>query len=143
MYTQLKFIACLAIALVNTASATAQCKCELTAGENRWSQIEMRIGTATPKKFNCGYQFSIACTDTVRLTAGTYSCYGGCVAAYKARILQGTTVVRTLDPFVFSTAPIVFTRPGSYKLELVAVCNNNFCKTCSFFFTVADRGCTR
>jgi hypothetical protein len=51
-------------------------------------------------------------------------------------------VIRTIDPFNFATAILVFNRPGSYKLELFAFCNNKSCKPCYYYFTVKDSGCS-
>jgi hypothetical protein len=119
-----------------------QCKCANTPTENRWGQVDLQLNRTGPvRKVSCGFQLSATCRDTVWVRGGAYSCVGTCTATYRARLTRGSTLVRTYEPFNFTTSFISFPTAGSYKLEILPMCNNELCKTCSFFFTVSGAGC--
>ncbi len=136
-----KILSILVILIVTGNTINAQCTCGTVPN---WNQSFIKIGFAPAKKFKCGYQFSTTCRDTIRFRDGGYNCTGTpCTRKYKANVYNSAgVIIRTIDPFNFSSSMLVFSRPDTYKLEILAFCNNNSCKPCYYYFTVRNTGCS-
>jgi hypothetical protein len=137
-----KIILMLVIAIITGNTINAQCTCGTVPN---WNQSFIKIGFVPAKKFKCGYQFSTSCRDTIRFLAGGYTCTTStpCTKKYKANVYNSAgVIIRTIDPFNFSSSMLVFSRPDTYKLEILAFCNNNSCKPCYYYFTVRNTGCS-
>lgn len=132
----LSFIACLVASITR-----AQCNCR-TSPETRWSGITIKKNrTGSPQKITCGYQFNLTCKDTIWFSSGRYLCEGSCIASYKANIFKGTALLRTLEPFVFTTNYLTFSTAAAYKVEIRPVCGGTSCQPCLFYFNVTTPGC--
>lgn len=130
------------LAIVLTSFSTlsiAQCKCGTGTSESRWDGIGFFVGDKPLSKYQCGYQFSVKSTEKIKFVSGGYNCVGtdfNCKAKISGVFTKGTTVVRNISSFNFTTEILEFTTPGSYKLELSALCKSSKCGKCTYFFTV-------
>jgi hypothetical protein len=123
---------CLFIMLIGSISLQAQiCNCNTTGWDATTVQINAKV-----QRVQCGYQFSLKCTDTIRLK-GNYKCAGNCSTKYIAVLRNVTTgtIVHTYTPFTF---PWIyrFSAAGNYTLEITPVCGDKKCQPCRYFFTV-------
>jgi len=127
------------VATVIATSINAQCKCATTPAESRWDGIGFYVGDKPLNKYKCGYQFSVKKTDKIKFVSGSYNCIatGACDVIYTALLYRGSSIVKRINPFNFTTEIISFTTgAGSYRLVLEATCNNKKCQQCVYYFTV-------
>ena len=112
-----------------TVSPTCTCN---PAG---WQPLTATINNTT-STVTCGHQFSLKCTDKIRLSS-LYKCLGNCIAKYKAVLKNNTTgvVVMTYASFTFPWN-YQFTAAGNYSLEITPICGTTNCTPCRFYFTV-------
>lgn len=130
-----KFFSIIVVLFFINNNIHAQCSC---GGTTNWFATEFRIGKNAPNKFKCGNQFTIKTTDTVLVRNGGYTCVGTtCTTKYKANIYNSSgRIIKTIDPFSFTSGVFIFSTVGSYKVELIAMCNNISCKPCYYYFSV-------
>jgi hypothetical protein len=136
-----KLFILLLAAFCTASMVNAQCSCGTTP-ETRWSGIMIKKNrSGALQKITCGYQFAVNCKDTIWYAGGQYRCEGSCLATYKANIFKATTLIRTIEPFSFTTGYLTFSAAGAYKVEIRPQCGGASCKPCLFYFTVTDPGC--
>jgi len=136
-----KYFFILVTLLFVNVTVHAQCTCG-TAPDAQWTEMAARKNRTGPiLKFKCENQFVFTCRDTLWFRTGRYRCIGTCAATYKVNIIRGGTVVRTIDPFSFTTGFLSFSETGSYKVELRPSCNGTSCTSCYLYFTVSGAGC--
>jgi hypothetical protein len=126
-----KHLCLFAMLLISISLQAQTCGCNTTG----WDATVVKINTKD-QKVQCGYQFSLKCTDTIRLK-GNYKCVGNCSVKYTAVLRNVTTgtIVHTYTPFTFPWM-YQFSAAGNYTLEITPMCGEKKCQPCRYFFTV-------
>ena len=91
-----------------------KCICGNATIGGGWDGIGFIVGDVPLSKYSCGYQFDVKVAAQIKFVSGGYNCVGtdadpDCKAKISAIFYNGTSIVRTVENFDFSTEILSFT----------------------------------
>jgi hypothetical protein len=121
--------------------ATPKCNCGTSKTGGGWDGIGFYVGEKPLEKYSCGYQFTVKTSEKIKFASGGYNCVSTATDLSCKSVIIGTfykddTLIRTMNPFNFSSEFLEFASPGNYRLELIATCKGKKCAKCVYYFTV-------
>lgn len=117
-----------------------KCNCNNAATYGGWDGIGFYVGDKPLQKYPCGYQFTVKTSEKIKFVSGGYNCISStpdmsCKSVINGTFYKEASVVRSINPFNFSSEFLEFSTPGNYRLELTATCKGKKCTKCVYYFT--------